>query len=115
MDNLVLVSPFTQWIALGNIAVLCLSRPKLKRLDPLTAALSCYGLSLLVTSVASVCAAWLTPTQLALLGGGLALRENSILRNLLISAIVSAVVPRYFYVQHQWKALLHKSWTRQTG
>jgi hypothetical protein len=31
------------------------------------------------------------------------LRENFILCNLLISAIVSAVVPRYFYVQYQWK------------
>jgi two-component system sensor histidine kinase AlgZ len=101
--SLALNSLFIQWIALGNIVVLCLSRPKLKRLSPFGAALGCYGLSLLVTLVVSACAVWLGPLEMAGLGHGLSLEEGFISRNLAISAIVSAVALRYFYVQHQWK------------
>lgn len=101
--NLALVSLFIQWIALGNILVLCLSRPRLGRLSPLGAALGCYGLSLLVTLVASVCAVWLTSMEPAAFVDKFSLREGFIQRNLAISAIVSAVALRYFYVQHQWK------------
>lgn len=101
--KLALISLFMQWIALGNVLVLCLSRPKLRRLSPLIAALSCYGLSLLVTLLVSSCAVWLVPLEIAAFGNRFSLREDFILQNLMISAIVSAVTLRYFYVQHQWK------------
>jgi len=101
--NLALISLFIQWIALGNVVVLCFSRPQLKRLTPLTAALSCYGLSLLVTLLLSACAVWFAPLELVTFGQGFSLHENFVQRNLAISAIVSAVALRYFYVQHQWK------------
>jgi two-component system, LytTR family, sensor histidine kinase AlgZ len=101
--NLALISIFIQWIALGNILMLCFSRPRLKRMNPLPAALSYYGLSLLVTLIVSVCAAPLTPAQLTMLSGEFSLQENFIQRNLLISTVVSVVTLRYFYMQHQWK------------
>jgi two-component system sensor histidine kinase AlgZ len=41
--------------------------------------------------------------NLAALGDNFWMREGFISRNLAISAIVSAVALRYFYVQHQWK------------
>lgn len=101
--NLALISLFIQWIALGNILLLCFCRPRLKRLDSFTAGASCYCLSLLVTLIVSWCAVWLAPMDLTVLGSNLLLRDGFMLRNLLISAIVSAVTLRYFYVQHQWK------------
>ncbi|MGI8740695.1 MAG: sensor histidine kinase [Gammaproteobacteria bacterium] len=101
--NLALISVFLQWIALGNIVVLCLSRPRLNRLTPLAAALGCYGLSLVVTLAVSVCAVWFAPLDLVAAGNGLTLHQQFIQRNVAIGAIVSAVALRYFYVQHQWK------------
>lgn len=101
--KLALVSLFIQWIALGNVLVLCLCRPRLKRLSPLTAAVSSYGLSLLVTLLVSSCAVWLAPWEIDAFGSRFLLKDDFILRNMMISAIVSAVTLRYFYVQHQWK------------
>ena len=101
--NLALISVFIQWIALGNIVVLCLSRPQLNRLTPLAAALGCYGLSLVVTLAVSLFAVWFAPLDLVALGNGLTLNQQFIQRNVAIGAIVSAVALRYFYVQHQWK------------
>jgi two-component system sensor histidine kinase AlgZ len=46
---------------------------------------------------------WLAPMEMAPLGEKFALRDGFIMRNLAISAIVSAVALRYFYVQHQSK------------
>ena len=103
--NLSLVALFVVWIAFGNILVLCVSRRFLQRLTPLTAAFSCYGLSLLVTLAVSLLALVTTPleTNPATQDTSL-LMNNFLLRNMAISAIVSAVALRYFYVQHQWKS-----------
>ena len=101
--NPALISIFIQWIALGNILMLCCSRLRLKRMDSLPAALNYYGLSLLVTLIVSVCAARLTPAQLTVLSGEFSLQENFIQRNLLISAVISVVTLHYFYMQHQCK------------
>ncbi len=97
--ELSLVSLFVQWVALTGAALLCALRRWLVPLGNRRAAAVSYGLLLLVTLLISVAADWLVGTapgwshRYALFIG----------RNLLISAIVSSLVLRYFYVQFQWK------------
>jgi two-component system sensor histidine kinase AlgZ len=103
--NLSMIALFIVWIAFGNILILCLSRKFLNGLQPIVAAFSCYGLSLLVTVVISILAVVTTPQETTLLSTNDSLFMNGfLLRNIAISAIVSAVALRYFYVQHQWKS-----------
>ena len=103
--NLSMIALFIVWIAFGNILVLCLSRNFLHQLQPIVAAFSCYGLSLLVTFGISILALVTTPQETSPIAQGDSLLMNGfLLRNIAISAIVSAVALRYFYVQHQWKS-----------
>ena len=100
-----LVSLFVTFIALGNILVLCVSRRFLQKLHPSIASVSYYLLSLSVTLVVSIIAIWVTPSENVQPTALPALLSNDfLLRNMAISAIVSAVALRYFYVQHQWKS-----------
>jgi two-component system sensor histidine kinase AlgZ len=107
-DELSLISLFVQWVGLSSAGVLCVARRWLAGMKESWAATISYLLLLLTTLVITVLAIWISkylyspewgigPThdpdwQLSLL-----------LRNLGISAIVSAIVLRYFYIQHQWK------------
>jgi len=99
-SELGLISLFVQWIALSSAAVLCLTRPMLTRIGNTAAALSSYLLLLLTTAVI---------TELAYRVGGLQAQPGGVghagflFRNLGISAILSALVLRYLYVQHQWR------------
>jgi two-component system sensor histidine kinase AlgZ len=100
-NDLGLASLFLQWIALTSAAVLCLARPMLSRLSNVAAALVSYLLLLLTTAVIS---------ELALRLGGLTHpvqgapdHASFLFRNLGVSAILSALVLRYLYVQHQWR------------
>lgn len=103
--NLSMIALFIVWIAFGNILMLCVCRQFLHRLSPIVAAFSSYGLSLLVTLVISILALVTTPQETSPLSPGESVFMNGfLLRNLAISAIVSAVALRYFYVQHQWKS-----------
>ena len=92
-----LASLFLQWIALCSAAILCMARPMLGRVSNTAAALISYLLLLLTTAVIS---------ELAFRTGA-PLRGNDhagfLFRNLGISAILSALVLRYLYVQHQWR------------
>jgi two-component system sensor histidine kinase AlgZ len=99
--DLGLVSLFLQWIALTSAAILCMARPMLTRVSNTAAALTSYLLLLLTTAVVS---------ELAFqLGGreGITTGQTDhawfLFRNLGISAIISALVLRYLYVQHQWR------------
>lgn len=102
-SNLSLISLFIQWTALSTVALLCLGRPWLGRLGNAGAAAASYLLVLTVTALLSEAAYWL------LLSEGFATAQlgtwhwEFLLRNLTVSAIVSALALRYFYVQHQWK------------
>jgi two-component system sensor histidine kinase AlgZ len=99
-SQLGLVSLFLQWIALSSAAVLCLARPMLARISNTAAALTSYLLLLLITAMVS---------GLAFQLGGLdelfpgTEHAGFLFRNLGISAILSALVLRYLYVQHQWR------------
>ncbi len=96
-SKLGLVSLFMQWIALLSAAVLCLARPMLARVGNTAAALISYLLLLLTTAVVSELAYQLSGMQAGTDHGGF------LFRNLGISAILSALLLRYLYVQHQWK------------
>ncbi len=101
--DLLRISLFLQWIALCSAAVLCLSRRHLTHLPVPQAALASYALLLLTTVTLSEAAfraldyIGLTPSVIATDHRGF------LLRNLGISAIISAAVLRYLYVQQQWK------------
>ena len=93
-NELGLVSLFVQWLALCGAGALCLLRPWLVRLSTLAAVLVSYLLLLLLTLLFSEIAHSLAvPNQD---------HAGFVLRNLAISALVSGMVLRYFYVRHQW-------------
>ncbi len=98
-----LLSLFIQWVALCSAGVLCLARRPLHRVSNVSAALVSYLLLLGVTAVFSELAWWTVRYLPALLPAPPTQHLPFLLRNLAISAVISAVALRYLYVQHQWK------------
>lgn len=99
-DYLALSSLFGQWVVLSCAAILCLLRPRLARLPLKLAASACYGIVLGVTLVFAVGADWFF--------GGYELRGYQpnlafLFHCLLISAILTGVVLRYFYLDFRWR------------
>ena len=121
---LALNSLFVQWAGLGSCALLCFLRPGLRRLGNVAASAVASLLILGLTAAVSEAAYWLVLPRLAPPGlapvwefvqgpsglGAPAPRPllpphaDFLLRNLGIAAVVTLVVLRYFYVQHQWIA-----------
>ncbi|HEY1991819.1 MAG TPA: histidine kinase, partial [Gammaproteobacteria bacterium] len=102
--DLARISLFLQWIALASAGVLCAARPHLMRMPLRAALVLSYAMLLGVTLLMSEIAFRLSENT----GIGQQLLPAShagfVLRNLLICAIVSALVLRYFYVMHQWRS-----------
>lgn len=98
-QNLGLISLFVQWCALGTAATLCLVRPWLCRFTNTQTAILSYLIMLMVIGFISEAAFWLTPR----LDIDPQHHWNFLLRNMIIGAIISGPVLRYFYVQHQWR------------
>ena len=102
--DLARMSLFLQWIALTSSGVLCLARTRLMQMPLPRAMTASYVLLLSVTLVMSEIAFLLSKNT----GIGQDLLPAShagfVLRNLMICAIVSALVLRYFYVTHQWRS-----------
>ena len=101
-DNLAFISMMMQWIALLDAAVLCMSRRYLNRLSgPMTMAISfmiMMAVTLLFTLALIKLNLWMKlDQQTSPLG------EHFLLRMLVMSAAIYAVVLRYFYIQQQWK------------
>ncbi|NOX75929.1 MAG: sensor histidine kinase [Gammaproteobacteria bacterium] len=102
------ISLFVQWVGLSSAGLLCLSRRWLASLSDTRAATISYLMLLANTVLITELAGWLNSYAImenwhpALLQLG-EWQGRVLLRNLGISAIVSAAVLRYFYVQHQWK------------
>jgi len=107
-NDLSIISLFVQWVGLSSAGILCLARPRLARMKETHAAAISYLLLLLTTLVI---------TEAAFMIGAYLQLENwssnflilshwqvdLLLRNLGISAIFSAIVLRFFYIQHQWE------------
>ena len=99
--QLSLVSLFIQWCALTSSAVLCLLRNSLGRFTDAFAGFLSYMIILIIiyiiselTYYALAVPAWEYINQS---------RLSFLTHNLLIGALISGPILRYFYVQHQWK------------
>ena len=106
LGELARISVFMQWLALTGAAVLCYLRPWLSRFAVPAASALAFLLLLANTGVVSELAYWLG-RNLAERGldGELFPQEHwpFLLRNLGISAIVSAMLLRYFFVANEWR------------
>jgi two-component system, LytTR family, sensor histidine kinase AlgZ len=101
--NLSLTSLFIQWVALSSIGILCLCRPVMRRWENYIAGIISYLLVLVVTVVLSEIAYLISKDSGIETLLTTTWHTEFVLRNLAISAIISAVALRYFYVQHQLK------------
>lgn len=123
-NDLAMTSMFIQWVALSGMTLLCVCRRWLRLMENIAAGIVSYGVILAVTLLLSEVVYWLIrngllDVALPALGsrGGESFwfaqpqfqraADSShlefLLRNLAISAIVSALALRYFYVQFQWR------------
>ncbi len=103
-SDLGVISLFVQWVALVSGAVLCAGRRWLKKLPNSQAAAVSYVVLLAVTAVLSETAYRLLQSDLLGVALPAGWHGDFLLRNLGVSAIVSALALRYFYVRHQWKS-----------
>jgi len=106
LSDLAMLSLLMQWVTLVSLGLLCLVRRWLSRLnsDIMVAVIS-YSLILMVTLVISEAAWQIQEQMLGLVNESTNVEHHQLflLRNLTLSAIISAVALRYFYIQHQWK------------
>jgi len=101
--ELAMYSMFIQWVALACVASLCISRRFLNSLSDYQAATFSYIITLLVTLLVSELSWRLVAYWPAREGYFHFTHAHYLIRSLSISAIVSALALRYFYVQHQWR------------
>jgi two-component system, LytTR family, sensor histidine kinase AlgZ len=105
-DHLAFVSMLLQWIALINAAVLCAARKLLRGFSAMMEMTAAFILMMLISLLFGV--STLQLNEWAQLGNpDTLLGENFMLRLLLISAVIYAIVLRFIYIQHQWKINLH--------
>jgi len=100
-DRLGVTSLFIQWIALSSTSLLCISRKWLIRLNPTLAGYISYFIVLLVTLLVSEVAYW-SMYYIGILDN-INWHISFLLRNLGISAILSAIILRFIYLQYQQK------------
>ncbi len=101
--TLAIHSLFIQWVALSCVASLCMARRFLNRLGDVWAATGSYILTLLVSLLVAELAWWLLNYFPAGVTQANYTHALYLIRCMSISAIVSALALRYFYVQHQWR------------
>jgi two-component system sensor histidine kinase AlgZ len=100
-SSLALKSLFIQWVALSSVAILCVFRPWLNRLPDYQAATSSYCLMLLVSFTITEITWRILQNSPAVADILIQTHGIFLVRCMGISAIVSALALRYFYVQHQ--------------
>ncbi len=101
-DRLAMISLFTQWLALINAALLCWLRKRLNQLSLPYASLFSFILMMAVTLGVSLIIMFFSQNLGFSDFSQPHWTEYFLLRNLAISAVIYAVVLRYFYIQHQW-------------
>jgi len=104
--NLGLISLFMQWVALASAAMLCICRPLLAQMGDSLAAVASYLLVLLVTALISELAFWMMIQSTLFPEITVDQHATFLLRNLMISTVIAAIVLRYLYVQFQWRQQL---------
>ncbi len=99
--RLALISLFVQWVSITGVVLLCYARSFFERDSLIVSAILAYCTLLILTLIFSWISIWILHALNMNLGDGWA--GDFLRRNLVISAIVSAVVLRYFYIQSQWR------------
>jgi len=102
-DKLSITSLFMLWIALSSAAVLCMLGNLLNKLSNFAVSIISYLIVLLITLGVSFITTYLAAEFNLTQFYKSDWNNQFILRNLAISAIVCAVLLRYFFVQHHWK------------
>lgn len=97
--SLAMISLFVQWCALASCAVLCLVRPWLAKQDNRRVAIISFSLTLLIVGLVSEAAYWSIFSADFLSFN----HWQFLFRNLFMAAIISGLVLRYFFMQHQWR------------
>lgn len=92
-----LVSLFVQWVALVSVAMLCQMRRWLARIPVATASAASLLIVQLVTLIVGMISDQIRPSP------GAGTDWFWLWRNALVSALISALALRYFYVQSQWR------------
>ena len=92
-----LVSLFVQWVTLVSVALLCQMRRWLARISVFAATLASLLLVQGVTLLVGLVSDQMRPSP------GLGTDWYWLWRNALVSALISALALRYFYVQSQWR------------
>lgn len=100
-----LISMFVQWVSLLNAALLCTLRAFINQLSIVKSSLLSFTLMMTVSLLFSLLVLaygdYVGVTVYSAQGGDHG--QFFVLRNLAISAVIFAVVLRYFYIQCQWK------------
>ena len=103
VDELALLSMYTQWLGLSSAGALCLARRPLTGSSERTVAIASYGLVLAVAWVVAELAWWVVNP---VVGAGAIIQvqhDDLVWRTVCVAAIVAALVLRYFYVQFHWQ------------
>ncbi|HEX7047400.1 MAG TPA: histidine kinase [Gammaproteobacteria bacterium] len=111
LQDFIAISLFMLWLAFSAAAVLCVAGRRLAHLPATRAYLVCYGLLLVTTAIISGIGAWVDrEMEFGILAANPTIANMLMFttRNLIISAIVSAVALRYFHVQYQWRSQVRR-------
>ena len=103
VDELALLSIYTQWLGLSSAAALCLARRPLHGHSERTIAIASFLLVLAVAWTVAELAWWVVNP---VVGAGAIIHVSHgdlVLRTVCVAAIVAALVLRYFYVQFHWQ------------
>jgi two-component system, LytTR family, sensor histidine kinase AlgZ len=95
-DLLAACSLFVQWVVLLSAALLCQLRDPFSRVSLTVATISCLWIVLAVTGFSSYAAWRLFPSP-----GGSTEELWWLLRNLMVAAVLTGIMLRYFYLQQQ--------------
>ena len=99
--DLLLISLFIQWIAILSISALCLCGPYLNQLPEQRALLAAYGLLLCITWLVGEFSLWLLSTFGYISSARPPWYWYFHAQNITVSAIINALVLRYFVARHQ--------------
>jgi two-component system, LytTR family, sensor histidine kinase AlgZ len=102
-EQLALISMFAQWLALLNAALICIWRKRLNALPVVRSLLLTFVLLLITSLILSMAVIIIGQSVGFYTFAASDWQAFFILRNLAISAVIYAVVLRYFYIQHQWQ------------
>lgn len=103
-DQLAFYSLLMQWIALLNAAVLCNARRWLNKQTGYGAMVGSFSIMMLVSCL--VCFSTSKLNTYINTDTFAPLSEYFLLRTAIMSAVIYAVILRYFYIQQQWKIIL---------